>query len=62
MYRTEIMHSDKLNGLTGDNGEKYCVFFRCVENPLNSAWAWKSSIDEAKQFAHDVQIKNRYDI
>lgn len=43
-----IFESKDLQGLTGDNGERYCVFFKDEANPLNSGWIWVNTLDEAQ--------------
>jgi hypothetical protein len=42
---------EALNGLTGDNGEEFCVFFRDYQHPLASGWAWFPTEEKAKDFA-----------
>lgn len=45
----KIYTSKDLHGLTGDNGEQYCVFFKNSNNPLASEWAWFHTIADAQE-------------
>jgi hypothetical protein len=51
MEQATIYKSEDLNGLTGDNGERFCVFFRDNRNVLNSAWMWVDSKEAAEHVA-----------
>ena len=51
---SNILESSELQGLTGDNGETYCVFLRDLANPLNSAWAWFHTEQEAITFDEEA--------
>ena len=48
-FKKKIYESKDLNGLTGDNGENFVVFFSAWGNPLNSVWAWFSTKEEAEK-------------
>lgn len=52
-----IFTSDELQGLTGDNGERFCVFVRNGKNPLASYWAWFHDKVSAEEFYKGV-IRN----
>jgi hypothetical protein len=53
----KLFHTSDLNGLTGDNGENWCLFVRNVENPLASGWKWFFEEDNANMWAKDWGIK-----
>lgn len=63
MEQATIYKSEDLNGLTGDNGERFCVFFMDRRNVLNSAWMWVESADVAEQVSkgYIVAKLNAYD-
>ena len=48
-YRFAIYNSKELRGLTGDNGEEYCLFIRKMPDTLNSSWAWFTTREEAEK-------------
>lgn len=48
-HRDSLFVSNDLNGLTGDNGEQYCLFFGAT-NPLEGTWAWFHTETEAVKF------------
>lgn len=51
-----IFTSDQLQGLTGEQGEKFCTFFRNDKQPLSSVWIWSHTIDEAIDAAFKHQL------
>ena len=44
-----VYESGSLQGVTGDNGERYCVMFRNHLNPLASFWIWRDSAKAAHE-------------
>ena len=48
-YNVKILQGEELQGLTGEYGERYCVFVRDLVNPLNSLWKWYATEEEAKR-------------
>ena len=45
-----LFESSSLEGLTGENGESYCVFINIYKNPLNSGWRWFFDVASAMLF------------
>jgi hypothetical protein len=58
-YSVSILESKDLNGLTGDKGEKYCVFVKDIKNPLLSGWKWILNMDEARIFADQMRNETK---
>jgi len=52
-----IYHSSELNGLKGDSGEEWCVFFRNGVRPLDSTWTWVRTRGEAAAIAEEARNK-----
>ena len=46
-YYASIATSDQLNGMTGDDGETFCLFVEDRCNPLASGWRWYHSFHQA---------------
>lgn len=58
--QARVYTSEQLKGLTGDNGEKYCLFVRNLKNPLNSGWLWFADKWYAESIAYKIN-HNLYD-
>ncbi|MGO9014660.1 MAG: hypothetical protein ACLQF0_06735 [Dissulfurispiraceae bacterium] len=55
-YPIQVFKSADIGGITGDNGETFCVFSRNTQNALLSTWKWFFTMEEAMAFAN---INNR---
>ena len=53
-HRITIYTTADLNGLTGDNGEQFCVFVRNFSRPLDSGWRWFATRPEAVAYATEI--------
>ena len=47
-FTISIFESADLEGLTGPEGQPFCVIYRDEQNPLASAWAWCDTIESAQ--------------
>lgn len=45
-----VMNSEQLQGLAGDNGERFCLFIHYPMYPLQSGWRWFHTEKEAEDF------------
>ena len=43
----QIITSDTI-GIKGENGERFCVFFYNERNPIDSAWTWTDTREQAQ--------------
>jgi hypothetical protein len=50
-YTVSVIQSKEMNGLTGKNGEEYCVLVRDTLQPLNSGWTWCATQEQADKLA-----------
>jgi hypothetical protein len=55
MLITKIWESSDLKGLTGDDGESFCVFLEEPDNIFASGWKWFFTKEEAKNFVEYVK-------
>ena len=46
-YTVTFYQSEDLQGLTGPEGQRFCVFFRSENDPIQSAWQWCHTLEEA---------------
>lgn len=53
-YTVKIYESEDLQGLTGENGERFCVLIRNNANPLCSTWIWTATQEGAKSISSDM--------
>jgi hypothetical protein len=53
--RARIWTTEQRHGLTGDNGEKFCVFVRAYPNPMASGWQWFATEKEAEDFKAEIE-------
>jgi hypothetical protein len=58
LAHTILFESSGLNGLTGDSGEKFCLFVRDNFNPLSSGWKWFQTRQEALDFNAKLEKDN----
>ena len=43
----QIITSDTI-GIKGENGERFCAFFYNERNPIDSAWTWTDTREQAQ--------------
>jgi hypothetical protein len=51
-----LTNSSRLNGLTGDKGEKHCLFMGSSNSPAGDRWIWFFTEAEAEKWAMENSI------